>query len=479
MKRHKQIQSPLLKLCASLMLGIAIAHHTALSTSVLPLLIATLLLVWWTRRRPLVQSILICALFFETGLLAESAQRNPPTPPFGGAGGWGAFSPPVGGAGGGFEAVVMSEPAEKPKTLMMDLLLPALGETRRCYIWKDSLSRQLALGDALLVELHDERFVRWDGWQRGGHGLSRLSRLQWVRLKALLLRHRLLSRYRQLNIGDEQYAVLAAMTLGDKSALTNELRQTYSVTGTSHILALSGLHLGIIYFLMASIMGRRRRAWLPQTLLMLSIWAYAFLTGLSPGVVRSATMLTVYTIFAIGGRSRMSLNVLCFTAIVMLLVNAQSLFDVSFQLSFASVFAILLFMPLFESLLTPDFHFRRPMLGRLWSLGAVSLAAQLGTAPLTAYYFGSFPTYFLLTNYIAIPAATVILYGALLTLLFPPASLLLVWVVKFLNFALDHAARLPMASIDDLRPTVLQVALTYVVIACFYLLLAKLFGRRS
>lgn len=463
MKHHNQIQAPLLKLCVCLMAGIAIAHHAQLSVSVVPLLLATLLLAWWTRRRPVVQGILICTLFFEMGMLAEQNKGRRLTPTV---------------EVGLTDAVVMSEPAEKPKTLMMDLVLPTLGETRRCYIWKDSLSRQLTLGDALLVELHDGHFVRRDGWQRGGNGLSRLSRIQKVRLKALTLRHHLLSRYRQLNISDEQYAVLAAMTLGDKSALTNELRQTYSVTGTSHILALSGLHLGIIYFLMASLMGRRRRSWLPQTVLVLSIWAYAFLTGLSPGVVRSATMLTVYTIFAIGGRSKMSLNVLCFTAIVMLLVNARSLFDVSFQLSFASVFAILLFLPLFDGFLAPDFRFRHPVLGKLWSLGTVSVAAQIGTAPLTAYYFGSFPTYFLLTNYIAIPMATIILYGALIALLLPPVAILLVWAVKILNCVLDLLARLPMAAIDDLRPTILQVALSYVVVACFYLLLARLYDRR-
>ena len=460
MKRKSYIHAPLLKFSVCLMAGIIAANHATPLLPVTPLLVATVVLAWIARRRPIAQSLLICAVFFYLGLLSDRQRVTPPS------------------EDSQLEAVVMSEPAEKPKTLMMDLTLPQLGETRRCYIWKDTLSRQIALGDALLVRLHDERFVRWDDWQHGGNGLHLLSRLQGTRLRALLLRHRLLNRYRQMRIGDEQYAVLAAMTLGDKSALTNELRQTYSVTGASHILALSGLHLGIIFFLLTALTGRRRSSWLVQLLLLLSIWAFVFLTGLAPGLIRSAIMLTVYAIFSFGGRSKMSVNVLCLTAIVMLLINADSLFDVSFQLSFASVFAILLFMPLFEGFLAPDFRFRHPVLNRLWSLIAVSLAAQIGVAPLSAYYFGSFPTYFLLTNFVAIPAATCILYGALLTLIFPPMAVVLGWVVQFLNAALDALSHLPMASISHLHPNVLQVCLCYVVIACFYLMLARLYATR-
>ncbi|MBQ3629659.1 MAG: ComEC/Rec2 family competence protein [Prevotella sp.] len=471
MKRKHHFYAPLLKLSVCLMGGIVVAHYATLPLPVVPFLVATLVAAWMLRRTPVVQSLVICAAFFEMGLLAESSQRHYPE----GLG----DAPSAEGIQGGLEAVVMSEPTEKPKTLMMDLTLPRLGETRRCYIWKDSLSRQLTLGDALTVRLNDGHFVRWDGWQPGGNGLQQLSPLQRVRLRALLLRHRLLSRYRLLNVGDEQYAVLAAMTLGDKSALTNELRQTYSVAGASHILALSGLHLGIIYFLLMSITGRRRRSWLVQLLLVLCIWAFAFVTGLSPGVVRSATMLTVYAIFSIGGRDRMSVNALCLTAIVMLLINARSLFDVSFQLSFASVFAILLFLPLFEGIQGPDFRFRHPFLNKLWSLATVSLAAQMGVAPLTAYYFGSFPTYFLLTNFVVIPAATVILYGTLCALIFPPLGTLLGWVVKLLNAFLDIVAQLPLASITNLHPTVVQVCLYYAVIGCLYGILHKLYARPS
>ena len=216
-----------------------------------------------------------------------------------------------------------------------------------------------------------------------------------------------------------------------------------------------------------------------QLLLVLCIWAFAFVTGLSPGVVRSATMLTVYAIFSIGGRDRMSVNALCLTAIVMLLINARSLFDVSFQLSFASVFAILLFLPLFEGIQGPDFRFRHPFLNKLWSLATVSLAAQMGVAPLTAYYFGSFPTYFLLTNFVVIPAATVILYGTLCALIFPPLGTLLGWVVKLLNAFLDIVAQLPLASITNLHPTVVQVCLYYAVIGCLYGILHKLYARPS
>ena len=120
------------------------------------------------------------------------------------------------------------------------------------------------------------------------------------------------------------------MALCDKSALTKELRETYSKTGASHILALSGLHLGIIYALLSMLIVGRRWQMITQVAIILSIWAFVFLVGMSASVVRSAVMLTVYALLAIGHRHKMSVNTLAFTAIVMLLVTPKALFDVGF-----------------------------------------------------------------------------------------------------------------------------------------------------
>jgi len=269
---------------------------------------------------------------------------------------------------------------------------------------------------------------------------------------------------------DEAYAVLAAMTLGDKSALTSEIRETYSVTGASHVLALSGLHLGIIYMLLSRLMLRQRRFWLSQTVIVMCIWAFAFLTGLSPSMVRSSTMITIYAVFSVGGRSRSSVNLLAFSALVMLLVDPLSLFDLGFQLSFLAVLSILLFVPLIERVWPADYWLMKWLRGMV----AVSLAAQLGVAPLIAYYFGRFSTYFLLTNFIVIPMVTVILYGALIVVLLPSLGIWLAEMVRILNKALGWIAQMPCSSIDGLQPSVLQVCLLYAIVLIIYLIISRL-----
>ena len=181
------------------------------------------------------------------------------------------------------------------------------------------------------------------------------SRLDRTRLFFLQQRSRLLSHLNAQGGGDEAYAVVAAMTLGDKSALTKDLREVYSVTGASHVLALSGLHLGIIYALLSLFTVGRRWQVATQALVIVSIWAFVFLVGMPVSVVRAAIMLTVYALMSLGHRDRMSLNVLAFTAILILLFHPRSLYDVSFQLSFAAVASILLFLPLMEALFPPKY----------------------------------------------------------------------------------------------------------------------------
>ena len=294
------------------------------------------------------------------------------------------------------------------------------------------------------------------------------SHMERVQQRCLYYRQELLDRYRTQTAEEEQFAVLAAMTLGDKSALTKELRETYSVTGASHILALSGLHLGIIYLLLFRLTLGRRRSWLSQVIIILSIWAFAFLTGLSTSVIRSATMISIYALFSVGGRHRSPVNILCFTAIVMLLVNPASLFDIGFQLSFSAVLAILLLMPLFESFFPEHYFEGRPLQHYIYNMVGLSVAAQIGVAPLIACYFGRFSTYFLLTNFIVIPAATMILYGALLVMMIPSLAPVLLGFVGILNKALGWVSQMPCASIDGLHPSVLQICLLYVVFFCVY-----------
>ena len=287
-------------------------------------------------------------------------------------------------------------------------------------------------------------------------------------------REKLLGRFTDNGISGDAYAVVAAMSLGDKSALSRDVKDTYSVSGASHVLALSGLHLGIIYMLFSFFLPRRRWPALSQLVIILMVWAFVFLVGMSVSVVRSAVMLTVYGLLSIGHRDKMSVNALCFTAIAMLMWNPSWLFDVGFQMSFMAVLAILLFVPLFDDVFSAEYLMEHRCLRWMWGMVAVSCSAQLGVAPLIAFYFGRFSTYFLLTNFIVVPAAFIVLWLSLLTLVFPPLAYLLYNIVQLLNAALGWIASLPGASIDGLHPSAVQASLVYLLILCVYLLIERI-----
>lgn len=309
--------------------------------------------------------------------------------------------------------------------------------------------------------------------QRAQQDTSSISRLDRSKTYFLGKRNELLERLSDHGVDGSVYAVVAAMTLGDKSQLTNELRKTYAITGASHILALSGLHLGIIYTLLSLLLSRRRWWIVSQVVIIVCIWLYVFLVGMTVSVVRSAVMITVYALLSLGHRDKMSVNTLAFAAIVMLLFNPLSLFDVGFQLSFLAVLAILLFYPLFEGVWPQPFLMDHRVFKWLWTMLSVSCAAQIGVAPLIVYYFGRFSCFFLLTNLLVVPAATLILYLSLVVLLIPSLAYLLIYMVDTQNHLLTWVATLPGVSIEGLHPTLLQVSMVYVIIMAVYLLLRR------
>ena len=392
-----------------------------------------------------------------------------------------------------YEVVVMSEPVMKPKTVAVDIMLTGSGHKLKCYLYKDELSKNVRIGDGLKIqsrikpnqewhigsfdyrrylEVHGftgTTFVSSWKWKKAQISLTGLSRLERTKLYFLQLRSRLLQRFSAQGFDEDQYAVVAAMALGDKSALTKELKDVYAVTGASHVLALSGLHLGMIYALLSLLVVGRKWRTISQILVIIGIWTYVFLVGMSVSVVRAAVMLSVYALLSIGHRDRMSLNTLAFTVLLLLIVNPLSLFDVGFQMSFIAVASIMLLVPLSERVLSQEFLMDHRLVKWLWGLVTVSCAAQIGVAPLTAYYFGRFSTFFLLTNFIVIPAATLILYIVPVVLIVPSLAYLLIYIVSGLNTVLGFISKLPGASIG-LHPTLLQTVMVYVILIALYLL---------
>jgi competence protein ComEC len=299
------------------------------------------------------------------------------------------------------------------------------------------------------------------------------------RLFFLQQREKLLEQYRQQHLEDDTYALVAAMTLGDKRAVDKDLRMTYNVSGAAHVLALSGLHMGIIYTLLTLLTFSRRRRIVTQVITIAVLWTFVFLVGMPASAVRAATMLSLSALLTLGYREKASINALSFTALVMLIISPYTLFDIGFQMSFLAVLSILVWMPVIGTWVSPALQQRWPPVRWVWGLTAVTLAAQLGVAPLIAYYFGRFSTYFLLSSFVAIPAVTLIVWLALAILVIPPLSPLLTFVTCGLNTCLNFINRLPGASIEGLHPTLLQIVLSYILILCIYWLLCYLSKQRN
>lgn len=363
------------------------------------------------------------------------------------------------------------------------------------YLKQDSAAACLKSGDELLVSTrisppaNQKNFDEFDYarylMRRGISGTGYVAAGKWITLRSVQTngtihlrlrcladsyREKVIALYRQLGFTGDELAVLSALTIGDKTELSESVRESYSIAGASHILALSGLHIGLLYAFLFFILrpvarkGRTGRCVRSVSLLVL-LWAFAFFTGLSPSVVRSVTMFSILALADVFGRQPFSLNTLAVTAWLMLLCNPAGLFDVGFQLSFLAVASILLIQrPVYRL-----FAVRNRVGKSIWGLMSVSIAAQIGTAPLVMFYFSRFSVHFLLTNLLVIPLITIILYAAIFMLLLTPFPWLQIWAVvgvrkllEGLNLFVRWVEQLPCSSVDGIWLYQLEVCGIYV-----------------
>jgi len=313
-----------------------------------------------------------------------------------------------------------------------------------------------------------------------------LSYFERTILKAQDFRQQAEQQLHTLHIGEQDFAVIAAMAMGDKEALNQETKEAYSISGTSHILAVSGLHIGIIFQLIILLLGGKRRSKLTIILSTTIVWAYVIFIGFPASAVRAATMLSIYSMVLLSLRPDPTLNTLALAYIIMVLVNPFNIFDIGFQMSFLAVGSILLFYPLFFCLLSSHSNIIRA----IWGLFCVSLAAQIGTLPLIVFYFGRISCYSLITSFIAIPAATLILYLCVLLFILSPLTYIsfltspieglmqlvmnvLTSITQFINTAFRLTSMLPGASIEHVHLSLLQLAILYVAILAGYFAFVK------
>lgn len=245
------------------------------------------------------------------------------------------------------------------------------------------------------------------------------------------LQTRLYQRLKQAGLQGDELATTGALTLGYKEDLDSELRQQFQASGAAHVLAVSGLHTGILYAILFGILtlGKKVRPryenWRARCgiglVIIAAMWAYAWLTGLTPSVVRCVVMITLVEIGRIIYRNSVTINTIAAAAVLILLVRPLDLWSISFQLSFAATIAIVIIATDIQKVL-PVHRIKNTgwRLSTQWITGTivVSLAAQLGTLPITMYTFGQLSNYFLLTNLIVLPLATLLVPLGLTTILF-------------------------------------------------------------
>ncbi len=405
-----------------------------------------------------------------------------------------------------FEAVVSDEVVETKKSVRTiltvknihnDTILPA-NFRLVAYFKKDSSSCALQVGDILMFSSvmneieepnnpYEFNYKRWMK-HRGILLMTYLSGTSWQKIgqkKGLAtfisgVRHQIIHLYQQSGIGNDELTVLSALTLGQREGLPDEIKESFAIAGAMHVLAVSGLHVGIIFVIINAVLlflkrykyGRMIR-WI---IIILFLWFFAFLTGLRPSVVRAVFMFSVIQTGLSLNKPPDIYNTISLSAFCLLLINPYQLTDVGFQLSYLAVTGIVFFQPRIYRIL----YFKNLVVDKIWQLFSVSIAAQLVTAPLTTWYFHYFPLYFWLTNIFVIALAGLIIYLAIFQILIFTLHLpylftgkILNFVIKLLNGITSQVHGLPHALIDNINTSLFEVLLFYGMIISVTVFLLK------
>ncbi|MDR0332524.1 MAG: ComEC family competence protein [Dysgonamonadaceae bacterium] len=396
-------------------------------------------------------------------------------------------------------AKIVSLPRERPRSVLYELRLISnidngelLNNKVLVYLAKDSLSLSLETGERILVnaafekprnfgnpyEFNYPRFLK----RKGVSATSFVPAANWQQVDekppfsivnlAMKARNKLLSIYQDLGISGNEFGVLAALTLGYREELSQDLRASYQAAGVAHVLAVSGMHVGIIFIVldfMLGFMNRKRSTRILKALIIITfLLFYSFITGLPPSVVRSAMMLSIVVISRVVSRKTDTYNTVFLCAFFMLIYNPYYLFDIGFQMSYLAVLGIVFYQSKFQDI----WKTRNKLLKPLWALLTVSLAAQLVTTPLSLYYFNYFPNYFWISNIIIVPMVSWVIYlacGLFLVYQIPVVNelvaTLLTFVLRLTNDIIIFVHHLPYSQIENIWLDGWQLGIICLIIA--------------
>ena len=294
----------------------------------------------------------------------------------------------------------------------------------------------------------------------------------WLKKFLFNTREKVLTILRKNIQGKKEQGLAEALLIGYKDDLDKNLVQSYSNTGVVHIIAISGLHLGLIYWLLIQMLKplqkRKTTRWLRPVLIIFSLWLFSLLAGGQPSVLRSAVMFTCIVLGENLTRRISIFNTLAFSAFLLLCYNPYWLWDAGFQLSYAAVLSIVIFMkPVYNW-----FYFKSKLPDYIWKLNAVTIAAQILTLPISLYHFHQFPNFFLFSNFIAVPLSSSILLGEILLTaisVFPAAAIflgkILSGMIWLLNTTIEKIDALPFAIWNGIQISIVQAILLFIIIA--------------
>jgi len=313
-----------------------------------------------------------------------------------------------------------------------------------------------------------------DQWKHSGfHSES------WIKQQALILRRYFKERLQVCGLSGQELAVSEALLLGQSSDIDPGLLASYSASGTLHVLSVSGMHVALVFVvllkLLAPLEKNKKTKWISFVIQFAVIWFYAFMTGMSPSVLRSVMMLSVIITGRVIKRNAHLLNTLSASAIILLIGNPQLLVDAGFLLSYCAVGGIVIVQPMLENVWSPQNRLVKPV----WSLVSVTLAAQVFTFPLGLYFFQQFPTWFIVSNLVIIPLSTICLYAGLFflcTCWWTWAGTLFAYVLGFLiallNTSVSFTEYLPAAVLQTANWSGFEITILYSMIILFLIAFA-------
>ena len=278
----------------------------------------------------------------------------------------------------------------------------------------------------------------------------------------------------------DELAVIQALLLGQRQELSPEIQKSYAAAGVIHILAVSGLHVGIILFMLNWLLnflnswkyGKTIKTWI----LLIALWGFALIAGLSPSVVRAVSMFSFVAIGMQLNKRTSILNTLFASLFILLLINPFYIFQVGFQLSYSAVFAIVVFQPVIMKIINTDHRITR----YFWKIISVTLAAQIGVLPLSLFYFHQFPGLFLVSNILILPFMGMILaVGVMLIILLLMGLLpsVLAWIyggmISLLNKVVSFIASIDVLVVEGISFSLLACMAFYFFLISISFLLKK------